>query len=59
MDRSLERVRCQGRDFCLEDLSMAEGKEPSQRKRLKKLGGRPWSEGKLVLEQEEGLEKAE
>lgn len=38
---------------------MAEGKEPSQRKRLKKLGRRPWSEGKIVFVQEEGLEKAE
>lgn len=33
--------------------------EPLQRKRLKTLGKRPWSDGKIVFEQEEGLEKAE
>lgn len=40
------------------NMFMAEGKEPLQRKMLKKLRKRPRSDRKRVFEQEDGLEKA-
>ena len=42
----------------LEHVYRLRAKEPLQRKKLKKLGRRPWSEGKIAFEQEGGLEKS-